>query len=106
MPTLYVRHVAEPANQELASTACTPEPIHSSTDIIEINQSITSTLHWSSKSTVSGGSVKSAFIIIKTIVCFFYTTRQTQSNAIGGVSKHKINQDNIVQSTMIGYDSA
>ena len=40
MPTLYVRLVVDPANQELASTA-TPEPIHSSTDIIEIDESTT-----------------------------------------------------------------
>ena len=37
----YVRHVVEPANQELASTACTPEPIHNNTDIIEVDQSAT-----------------------------------------------------------------
>ena len=39
MPTLYVKHVVEPADQELASAA-TPEPIHN-TDIIEIDESIT-----------------------------------------------------------------
>ena len=40
MPTLYVRRVVEPANQELASTA-TPEPIHNNTNIIEIDESTT-----------------------------------------------------------------
>ena len=40
MPTLYVKRVVEPANQKLASTACTPEPIHN-TDIIEIDDSTT-----------------------------------------------------------------
>ena len=38
---LCVRFAAEPANQELASTA-TPEPIHNNnTDIIEIDESTT-----------------------------------------------------------------
>ena len=41
MPTLYVRRVVEPANQELASTA-TPESIHNNnTDIIETDESTT-----------------------------------------------------------------
>ena len=40
VPTLYVKRVVEPANQELASTD-TPEPIHNNTDIIEIDESIT-----------------------------------------------------------------
>ena len=40
MPTLYVRRVVEPVDQELASTA-TPEPIHNNTDIIEIDESST-----------------------------------------------------------------
>ena len=40
MLTLYVRHVMEPANQELASTA-TPEHIHNNANIIEIDESTT-----------------------------------------------------------------
>ena len=40
MLSVYVRRVAEPANQELTSTA-TPEPIHYNTDNIEIDESTT-----------------------------------------------------------------
>ena len=40
VPPLYVKFVAEPANQELASTA-TPEPIHNTTGLIEIDESTT-----------------------------------------------------------------
>ena len=39
---LYVRRVVESANQELASTAATPESIHNNTDIIEIDEFTTS----------------------------------------------------------------
>ena len=35
VPTLYIKRVVEPANQELTSTA-TPEPIHKNTDISNI----------------------------------------------------------------------
>jgi len=44
VPILFARRVVEPANQESASTA-TPEPIQTNnTDIIEIDESATTTI--------------------------------------------------------------